>query len=155
MNRNNEMYKLFKTMKQGYAENNMDTVAQCARCWLQLNPENPFNSDTPEFELFFQMQRSFNIWMRGDIDRKINGRKMINYAIALCELNPRQPYKFDKQAEEEEQRIAKEAEEKRVEKAIAIDKPAKEEPEKEYVFGVVPDEKKSWLSFLRPWERKR
>ena len=118
MNRNNAMYKLFKGMKEGYAEGNMEAVEQCARCWLQYNPENPFNADTPEYEAFFQMKKSYEIWTRGDIDRKLNFRKMRKFAIELASLNPHQPYKFDKAAEEEEIRLAKEAEEKRVKNAL-------------------------------------
>jgi len=159
MSRNNTMYEMFKKMKQGYAEGNLDMVEQCARCWLQLSPENPFSAETPEHEAFFQMQRCYTIWSRGDVNRKINMRKMRQYAIALCELNPRQPYRFDKLAYEEETRIAKEAEQTRVEKAVET---PKEEPvvlvkepkapvEKEYVFGVIPEEKvekKSWIKNL-------
>lgn len=140
-------------MKQGYANNDKDRVSQAARCWLQLEPENPFNAESPEYEEFFQMQKCFTIWKRGDIDRKINGRKMIEHAWKLCELNPRQPYKFDKATEDAELKQTQEVEKKRVEEAVNIVEEEKEEVKSEYVFGVLPEEKKNWLSFLFPWKK--
>ena len=154
MNANNQMYRMFKIMKQGYAEGDVNAVEQGARCWLDLAPENPFPEDTPAYEAFFQMQKCYSIWRRGDIDRKINRRRMIMWANKLCESNPKQPYKFDKKAEEEEQRLAKEAEEQRLAKLQedltvkeevkkSLEKEAKE-AEKQYVFGVIPEKKTPW-----------
>ena len=161
MNLNNQMYMLFKNMKQGYAEGNNDVVEQCARCWAQIAPENPFPEETPEHEEFFQIKRSYTIWSRGDIDAKINRRRMIQHAKALCALNPKQPYTYDKKAEQEEKRLNEEriAQEqlRKQEDLKKIDEPKKvinEEPQ--IVLGVIPEEKeekeekKSWLSFLKP-----
>lgn len=165
MNLNNQMYMLFKNMKQGYAEGNSDIVEQCARCWMQIAPENPFPEETPEHEEFFQIKRSYTIWSRGDIDAKINRRRMVQHAKALCALNVKNPYTYDKKAEQEEQkakeeRIAQEQLRKQ-EDLKKIDEPKKvinEEPQ--VVLGVIPEEKeekeekKSWFSFLNPWRKE-
>ena len=75
------------------------------------------------------MQKCFKIWKRGDIDRKINRRKMIQWAEELCKIKP----------------VIQEVEVKTEPKII------REEPKK--VFGVIPEEKKSWLKFLFPWKK--
>lgn len=165
MNVNNQMYRMFKEMKEGYANNNIDQMEHGARCWLELDPKNPFPESSEEMEAFFQMQKCYNIWKRGDIDRKINRRKMIMWAEKLCELNPRQPYHFDKKAEEEEIRLAQEAEklkeaakaeEKKIEKPVeqvqVVKTVIEEEPKK--LLGIVPEEKKSWFKFLFPWKKE-
>lgn len=109
MSINNQMYVLFRDMKKGYDEGNMDIVEQCARCWMQIAEDNPFEYDTPEYDLFFNMQKSYAIWSKGAIDQKINRRRMIQYAKQLCALDAKQPYVFDKIADEEEKRIKREA----------------------------------------------
>ena len=119
MNTNNQMFILFKTMKEGYAEGNNDVVEQCARCWMQLATENPFTYDTPEYEEFFQMKKCYTIWSKGYVDQKINRRRMIQHAKKLCELNPKQPYVYDKKADQEEK---KQLEEQRAQEKIQSEK---------------------------------
>lgn len=131
MNVNNEMYRMFKEMKEGYKNKNKSQMEHGARCWLDLNPENPFDENTPEGEAFFQMKRCYTIWKRGDVDRKINHRRLLSWAEALCKLNPRQPYKFDKEADKIDQETKKLEELKREkqqqeEEAKAIQKRAQE-----------------------------
>lgn len=156
MNVNNQCYRMFKEMKEGYANNDSNQMEHGARCWMDLAPENPFKEDSDEYEMFFQMQKCYRIWKRGDVDRKINRRRMIEWARKLCELNPRQPYRFDKKAEEEEIRLAQEAEKKveikpepkpepKVEQVVV-----KEEPE--VVLGIVPPKDK-W--FKRIFKKKK
>ncbi|MBP5423975.1 MAG: hypothetical protein J6Y78_16200 [Paludibacteraceae bacterium] len=162
MNLNNQLYTLFKRMKEGYAENNTDVVEQCARCLAQLAPENPFPYDTPEYEEFFQIQFCYMIWARGDVNAKINRRKMIQHAKALCALNPKQPYTYDKKADledkrqeairQQEQKNEKKNEEKKEENIVV-------NQEKQTILGVLPEEekkeeKKSWLRFLNPWRKE-
>ena len=158
MNTNNQMYRMFLEMKQGYANGDKNQIEHGARCWLELNPTNPFPAESPEMEAFFQMQKCYNIWKRGDIDRKINGRRMIEWAEKLCELNPQQPYKFDRKADDEEKQKALEAQkQKEVQpvKTVVLEEPKK-------VLNVVPEEKpeekveekKNWLKFIFPWRKE-
>ena len=102
MNLNNQMYTYFNNMMNGYANNNIDTVEQNVRCWIQIAPENPFQYDTPEYEEFFQIKRCYTIWSRGDVNGRINRRNMVKHAVALCALNPKQPYTYDRKAEQED-----------------------------------------------------
>lgn len=143
-------------MKEGYANNNPDQLEHGARCWLDLNPTNPFPEESPEMEAFFQMQKCYSIWKRGDIDRKINRRRMIMWAEKLCELNPRQPYKFDKKAEEEERLLEAQREQEELQRRLEAEK-SKEEPkpvekvvveEPVTVLGIIPEKKKSWFKGL-------
>ena len=145
-------------MKEAYANNDAGGVEQCARCWVQIAPENPFKYDTPEYEEFFQMKKCYSIWAKGDVSRKINRRRMVQHAMTLCAMNPRQPYTYDKKAEQEELRLAelakKEEEERKLKEAEAK-KVVIQEPQ--VVLGVIPDEekeKKPWFKFLRPWKKE-
>ena len=150
MNLNNQMYILFENMMKGYVDNNIDAIEQNARCWLQLSPGNPFLEGTPEHEEFFQMNLSYIIWARGDVNAKINRRKMISHAKALCALNPRQPYTYDKKADLEEKRKEQEERVARQAQTISEGEPAKvvnEAPQ--VVLGVVPEEPKEKKSFFK------
>jgi len=155
MNVNNQKYKMFKLMKQGYAEGNKSNVEQCAHCWLQLEEVNPFEYGTLPFEEFFQMKRCYTIYSRHDIDQKINRRRMVEHAMKLCELNPKNPYTFDKKAEEEDLKIEKEKYEKSLikeEPKQIVEKVVLEEPIT--VTNALPEEKKNWLNFLFPWKKE-
>lgn len=158
MSVNNQMYNLFKDMKQGYANNNNDVVEQCARCWMQLATDNPFPYDTPEYEEFFQMKRCYTIWARGDVNAKINRRKMVQHAKALCALNPKQPYVFDKIAEREEKKAKEEwIEKEQIRKQEELQTKTVVNKEPEIILGVIPEEKKekkSWFKFLNPWKKE-
>ena len=151
MSVNNQMFILFKNLKEGYANDDIDAIEQNARCWMQLAPENPFKYDTPEYEEFFQMQLCYTIWARGDVNSKINRRKMIRHAKALCALNPKQPYVYDKKAEEEEKRKKEEwiKQEQLMKQEALKPKTVKTvtEEEPKVVLGIVPEEeqKKSFL----------
>lgn len=146
MNVNNQCYKMFELMKHGYDTENHDEMEQGARCWLDFSPENPFEYDSDEMEAFFQMQRCYKKWRSGGIDHKINRRKMIMWTEMLCSLNPENPYKFDKKAEEEDirakkeqykQTLAKEKTEIKAEKVV-LDEPVK-------IMNAMPEDKKGWL----------
>ena len=155
MSVNNDMFIYFKTMKQGYAENNNDVVEQCARCWMQLAEENPFKYDTPEYEEFFQMKRAYTIWARGDVNGRINRRNMVKHAKALCALNPKQPYIFDKKADEEEKKAKEawiESEQQRKQEALMTPEVKTVNEEPQIILGVIPEkeEKKSWFKFFKP-----
>ena len=139
MSLNNQLYKIFNDLTKAYKENNYGSIEQAARCWMQLTSENPFIYDTPEYEEFFQMHRCYEIWAKGAIDQKINKRRMVQHAKALCALNPKCPYVYDKKAEEEEKRAKQEY--------IESLKPVKIIPEEpKVVLNVVPEDKKNWLS---------
>ena len=156
MNENNQMYMLFKNMKEAYKDGRNDIVESYARNWLLFNPENPFQPGSPEHEVFFQMQRCFTIWRNGDINARINKRKMAEWAIKLCEINPKQPYRFDKKAEEEEKLLkAKKEQELLEQKKLEEEKVNKpEEVKQEVILGVIPENKKPWFKklFARPKE---
>lgn len=158
MNKNNQMYNMYKNMKQGYADSDDTVVEQCAAGWMQLAIENPFTYDTPEYNEFFLMKKGYDIWAKGAVDRKINRRRMVQHAKALCALNVKNPYIYDKKAEQEEQKAKEEwiaqEQQRKQEDFKKMDEPKKvinEEPE--IVLGVIPEEKeekKSWFKFLKP-----
>ena len=154
MNVNNQMYKMFEEMIKGYKENESGLFEHGARCWMELDPENPFQEDDPAYEEFFQMRKGYSLWKMGGADRKINRRRMLSAAERLCETNPAQPYKFDKKAEERElaEKIAAEKarmEQEMLEQQLKEEIPEPEKP-KDMVFGVVPDE-----STIKPKKAKQ
>ncbi len=144
MNANNQRYRMFNLMMHGYATENKDELEQGARCLLDLAEENPFQEGTDEMEAFFQMKRCYSIWKSGAIDHKVNRRRMISWTEKLCALNPKNPYKYDKKAEDEER--AKKAPE------IKVEPEKKDEPEK--APEATQEEKKNWLKFLFPWKKE-
>lgn len=158
MSVNNQMYMLFKKMKDAYKNEKYDVMESSARNWLLLDPENPFAPNSPEHEAFFQMQRCFIIWRNGDINGRINKRKMVEWAKELCKIDPKQPYKFDKKAAEEEAKAAQEIKPQEIKKEEPKEQPKveqtviEEEPKK--VFGVIPEERKSWFKFVFPWKKE-
>lgn len=150
----NQCYKMFNLMIHGYETNNKDELEQGARCLLEIASVNPFDMDSDEMEAFFQMKRCYEKWKSMGIDHKINRRKMVMWTEKLCSLNPANPYKYDKKAEEEEQKIRreqyekarKEMEELHAEKII-LDEPIK-------VLNVPQNDKKNRITSLFSRKRK-
>ena len=140
MSKNNIMFKMFREMKEGYKTKQDALFSHGARCWMEEDPEDPFQEGTEASEMFLQMKMNFSVWKMRGADYKVHWRRMLESARKLCALNPRQPYKFDKKAEEEElaakrkweEEQAQIAEQKRIEKEKAeAEKPKpviKEEP---------------------------
>ncbi len=149
MSRNNELYKMYTEMIEGYKKKQEGLFEHGARSWMMLEPENPFPPEDPAFEQFFLMQKGFQIWQRGGADRKINRRRMLEAAYNLCALNPKRPYKFDKKADEEEKAALAKAEEEKAQSEETVVKTDSEQ-NSQYVFGIVPDvEKEKKTNFLR------
>lgn len=122
MGKNNQMYKMYTEMVKGYKADNDGMFEHGVRCWMDLDPENPFDPEDPAFEEFFLMRKGYNLWRMGAADRKINRRRMLEHAYKLCELNPKRPYRYDKKEEEADQleaekKAAEEAERKATEEA--------------------------------------
>ena len=152
MGQNNLAYKFYSEMTKGYRENNDGLFEHGVRSWMDLEPANPFEENSDAAELFFKIQMGYTIWKRRGADMKINRRRMLEAAKALCELNPKRPYKFDKAEDAEDRRQAKEDEEnakKLAEEEAEFEKLQKEAEEKArleaeeeekdmiHVFGIV------------------
>lgn len=107
MSDNNEMYQMYKQMIQGYklGPDGQNLFEHAVKCWLDLNPDNPFPEDSPAFEMFFRMKNYYSVWRLGSADRKISMRRMFNAAKELCAVKAKNPYKYDKK-EAEEKRVA-------------------------------------------------
>ena len=156
MDRNNQMYKMFKEMKEGYKNQQPELIEHGARCWLDCNPDNPFPVDSPEYEAFFQMQKCYLIWIRGDVNRKINRRKMVQWAMELCKINPRQPYKFDKKAEEADQALRMQQEAEAEQAAIQKEAEIKQKQEAEVAARVQKEiEHKQFIEAEKNLARQR
>lgn len=156
MAKNNQMYKFYSEMTKGFREEQPAMFEHGVRCWMMLDPENPFEENSEAAELFFKMKMGYTIWMRGGADRNINRRRMLAAAEALCELNPKRPYKFNKEEDAEDRRLAKEEEEaakeaaeeevkaeaeKKAAEEAAIKAAEEEEKDMMHVFGVLPETK--------------
>lgn len=101
----NEMYRMYNEMIEGYKTKNDNMLEHGVRCWLDMHPENPFAPESEAYEVFFRMNNYYNVWRLGGADHRVNRRRMIEAAKQLCALYPKRPYKFDKQADIEDQRI--------------------------------------------------
>lgn len=152
MGQNNQMYKFYSEMTKGHRENQPALFEHGIRCWMNMNPECPFEESSEAASLFFRMKMGYTIWSRQGADKNINFRRMLEAAHDLCELNPKRPYKFDKEEDAEDRRIAEEEEKqaelrakedaKLLEEKKAAEETARKEAEEEekdmfHVFGVV------------------
>ena len=110
MSDNNTMYRMYRQMIQGYKLGNDGTglFEHAVHCWLALNPENPFQESTDAYEHFFRMKNYYNVWQLHSADQKISQKRMLNAARDLCATKTKNPYKFDKQAEDAEKALLKE-----------------------------------------------
>lgn len=160
MKSNNDMYRLFNEMTEGYKSNNEALFNHAVRCWMTLDPDNPFDEKEDAYELFFRIKKGYTLWSMAGPDMRINKRRMLESARLLCALNPTCPYKFNEREEAErrakEKLIAKEKEEaerkakEEVAKKAKVEVPeeGKKEPAKiepEHIQGVIPEKKKGFL----------
>ena len=97
MGYNNSLYSLYKEMLEGYKANENGLIEHGARCIMDLNPENPFQENSDESELFFQMKLCYARWKNNGPESKINYRKLLENARKLCALHSENPYVFDKE----------------------------------------------------------
>lgn len=102
MGYNNTMYRLYQEMLDGYATGNDGLFEHGARCMMDLNPKNPFNENTQEAELFFQMYNTYFRWKNHGADMKINRRRMLAAANELCEIVTENPYTFSEEEEKQD-----------------------------------------------------
>ena len=56
---NNEMYRLYNEMVKGYKENQDGLFEHAVRCWMDLDPTNPFSEEDPAYEEFFLMKKGY------------------------------------------------------------------------------------------------
>lgn len=106
----NKKYQLYRQMMQGYRLGPDGTALfeHAVKCWLDMNPDNPFSEGSEAFEHFFRIKNYYNVWKLGGPDKKINMRRMFAAAKDLCATKSKNPYKYDKKAAEEERAVAKE-----------------------------------------------
>ena len=164
MAKNNQMYKFYSEMTKGYREHISAMFEHGVRCWMECEPENPFEEDSEAYGLFFKIYQSFIIWNRKGVDSNISRRRMLAAASDLCKLNPKRPYKFNKEEDAEDRKIAEEeqkaAEEQAKEEArleaerkaaeeAAIKEAEEEEKDMIHVFGVLPKTKEPKISRLK------
>jgi len=128
MGYNNTMYRLFQEMLDGYATDSDGLFEHGVRCMMDLNPKNPFNDNTPEAELFFQMYNTYCRWKNHGADMKINRRRMLAAATELCGIVTANPYTFSKEEEQLDLKELREKEElkKKEEERIAEQKKQEE-----------------------------
>ena len=135
MGRNNSLYTLYKEMVEGFQTNENGLFEHGARCIMDLDPDNPFQENSDDAELFFQMKLSYARWKNHGPEAKLNYRKILEYARELCKAHPENPYVFDKEEAkrdlEEQKEREREAIRKLEEKRKAEELKQKEEAEKQ------------------------
>lgn len=126
MSDNNTLYRMFRQMMQGYklGKDGENLFAHAVYCLMDLSTENPFPKDSEAFDYFFRMKNYHNVWKLHSADQKINERRMINEAKSLCATNPKNPYRYDKKAADDEKILLRDNAKKEQEEAIDIQKRA-------------------------------
>ena len=129
MSDNNTMYRMFRQMMQGYklGKEGQNLFVHGVKCWMDLNPDNPFPQDSEAYDFFFRMKNYYNVWKMRGADQRINERRMIEEAQKLCETKPKNPYKFDKAAAEKEKAELREATMRRHEETLNLQRKAQQE----------------------------
>lgn len=129
MSDNNTMYRMFRQMIQGYklGKEGENLFVHAVHCWMDLNPDNPFAEDSAAYDYFFRMKNYYNVWKMRSADQRISERRMINEAKELCATKPKNPYKYDKKAADEEKVLLRETAKKEQEEAINLQKEADRE----------------------------
>ena len=129
MSDNNTMYRMFRQMIQGYklGKEGENLFVHAVHCWMDLNPDNPFAEDSAAYDYFFRMKNYYNVWKMRSADQRISERRMINEAKELCATKPKNPYKYDKKAADEEKILLRETAKKEQEEAINLQKEADRE----------------------------
>ena len=128
----NTMYNGYKLMMEGYKEggDQGDNKMQVGiNTWLANNPDNPFTEGTPEYDAFFRMKLHYSLWQSDDPSKRVSMRRAMAAAKEMCKKYPKNPYKFDRKAdnEEKQQHAALQAEyqkKKEEEEALAIQREA-------------------------------
>lgn len=116
MGRNNTLYKLYNNMFAMYKNNNknIEREVYCLMMFYGDNIEFPFPANSKENSCLDTMFVCFTKWRNGGPEAKFNYRKTIDAAKELCNLNPVNPYSFDK--EEEKRDVAEQKEKERQQK---------------------------------------
>lgn len=143
MSDNNTMYRMFRQMIQGYklGKEGDNLFTHAVHCWMDLNPENPFVKESEAYDYFFRMKNYYNVWKLHSADYRINEKRMLAEAKKLCELKPKNPYKFDKKADEQEKAALRESAMQEQEEAMALaEKEKQETAEKEEIARQVRKE---------------
>lgn len=143
MSDNNTMYRMFRQMIQGYklGKEGDNLFTHAVHCWMDLNPENPFVKESEAYDYFFRMKNYYNVWKLHSADYRINEKRMLAEARKLCELKPKNPYKFDKKADEQEKAALRESAMQEQEEAMILAEKEKQEmAEKEEIVRQVREE---------------
>lgn len=121
MSDNNLKYTLFKEMLDGYKQNQEGLFESSVTGLMSLDPENPYEVDTPEYKLFHRINRFYKTWNAGGAGSKVSRVRMLNKAKEFCELVNDNPY------------------------VLAEEQPKVEEVKKETILGVVPEDKNAFF----------
>ena len=99
--------------------------------WMGADLPNPFKEGTPERELYFKAKKCYRRWRAGGIDSRSGKKYMFEYIKRLMALDIPNPYE----------------KEPLVQVTITPEEELEEQPKK--ILGVLPDKKKSRLSFFK------
>ena len=110
----NELYRAWNDMVQGYKTGSDNMLEFGVKSWMDLNPENPFESGTAESNQFVRIRNHYTVWRMNGADAKVNRKRMIESARVLCSMYPKRPYKFDRTADTQAKAAAAASEEERL-----------------------------------------
>lgn len=109
---NNRKYSAFKDMLEGYKKDGREGYTKLqsgAFALAELEEDNPFPKQTPEYDCFYRMKQYYNTWKKGSTGSRHYAGMSLDEAKALCALKPKNPYHFDrKEAEADKAELAAE-----------------------------------------------
>lgn len=75
----------------------------------QINAPNPFPSGSDAAQLYFRMCHCYKLWVRGDVDCRVNRIRMLQAGCALAQLKIPNPFKNEVEREHQVQEVSLEA----------------------------------------------
>lgn len=101
---NNDAYKFYNQLIDSYfpasIEKGMDysgnnLFVHSATHLAAAQAENPFDVNTEEYQIYFQMMRHYSQWKLGGPDRKVSRRRFLAEAVKLAALRLENPFDYE------------------------------------------------------------
>lgn len=77
---------MFDKILEAYQIGDQNMLNGRIRSWMDSLPENPFEMNTPEHDLFFKAQRAHKRWRSGSISGRLGRREMLEYVTEIAKI---------------------------------------------------------------------
>lgn len=153
MNINNLKYTCFKNMMDGYntkTNEGHSKFISYTMGWLESEKENPFTPGSEEHSLFDRMMQHYVTSKKNVPGSKYSSKQIEQEASILCSMKIKNPYKYDKKAEAQDQAELKALEEEREKARKAFEQKAIERE----AARIIKEEEEAKLKKIKEAEAK-